>query len=70
MSTTRRVLTALAATALLSVGAAALAAPAQADVHANVLGGVVTANTNGTNGTIDVALVGQTILSLPNLLGL
>ncbi|UQI48495.1 hypothetical protein M1P56_31335 [Streptomyces sp. HU2014] len=67
MSTTRRVLTALATTVLLTVGAAALAAPAQADVHANVLGGLVGVN---SNGTIDVDLAGRTLLNLPNLLGL
>ncbi|MCD9143053.1 hypothetical protein [Streptomyces albireticuli] len=65
MTTTRRVLTALAATALLTVGAAALAAPAQADVHVNILGGIAIVD---TNGTIDVGAGGATILSVPNVL--
>ncbi|ARZ68557.1 hypothetical protein SMD11_2910 [Streptomyces albireticuli] len=67
MSTTRRVLTALATTVLFTVGAAALAAPAQADVHASLLGGLITAE---TNGTIDVGIAGQTILNIPNAVGL
>ncbi|MFE5867361.1 hypothetical protein ACFQ6V_01775 [Streptomyces roseifaciens] len=63
-ATVRRVLTAFAATALLTAGSAALAAPAHADVHATVLG-LIGAD---TNGTIDVALSGQDILVLPNVL--
>ncbi|MFE0045903.1 hypothetical protein [Streptomyces albireticuli] len=65
MTTTRRVLTTLATAALLTVGAAALAAPAQADVHATVLGGIATVD---TNGTIDVGAGGATVLSVPNVL--
>ncbi|MEU1372234.1 hypothetical protein ABZ442_01045 [Streptomyces triculaminicus] len=62
MTTTRRILTALATTALLIVGSAALAAPAQADVDVDLLGVAVA----HLNGTIDVDLLGEPILSLPN----
>lgn len=67
MTTTRRILTALATTALLVVGSAALAAPAQADVHAHVLGDLVGAD---SNGTITVSIAGLNVASVPNLLGL
>ncbi|MFF7689733.1 hypothetical protein ACFZB6_26765 [Streptomyces syringium] len=67
MTTTRRILTALATTALLVVGSAALAAPAQADIHAHLLGDLLDAD---SNGEIDVALAGTTVLSLPNVLNL
>ncbi|MEU4999349.1 hypothetical protein [Streptomyces sp. NPDC021622] len=64
MKNLQRVLATLATTVLLTAGAAALAAPAHADTHIDVLG-LVGAD---TNGTIDVSLGGSTIVSVPNLL--
>ncbi|MCQ8771252.1 hypothetical protein [Streptomyces telluris] len=62
-ATVRRVLTAFAATALLTAGSAAMAAPAHAEVHATVLD-VIGAEANGA-----IALLtpdGTTLLALPN----
>ncbi|WP_058041805.1 hypothetical protein [Streptomyces roseifaciens] len=64
-ATVRRVLTAFAATALLTAGSAALAAPAHAEIHSSILGGVAGVN---ANGTLAVSLLGQDVLVLPNLL--
>ncbi|MFI1254670.1 hypothetical protein ACH4U6_12845 [Streptomyces netropsis] len=64
MTPFKRAATAFAASILLTVGSAALAAPAHADVHANILG-LIGAD---SNGTIDVSLSGQTILVVPNVL--
>ncbi|GGY02508.1 hypothetical protein GCM10010324_56860 [Streptomyces hiroshimensis] len=64
-TTLRRVLTAFAATALLTAGSAALAAPAHAEIDSSVLGGVVGVK---ANGTLAVSLQGQDVLVLPNLL--
>ncbi|WP_331748550.1 hypothetical protein [Streptomyces sp. NBC_00648] len=64
MNTAKRALATLATTALLTAGAAALAAPAHADIHAQVAG-LIGAD---TNGTIDVSLGSSTILVIPNIL--
>ncbi|MFC5143359.1 hypothetical protein [Streptomyces aureoversilis] len=63
-ATVRRVLTAFAATALITAGSAALAAPAHAEINSSVLGGVAGVN---SNGTLAVSLLGQDVLVLPNL---
>ncbi|MFI1970220.1 hypothetical protein BLA24_12970 [Streptomyces cinnamoneus] len=65
MNPLRRVLTTLAATALLCVGSAALAAPAQAEVNANLLGGILYATSNGLT---HVGSGGSDLVALPNLL--
>ncbi len=65
MKTVQRALVTVATTVLLTAGAAALAAPAHADVHATVLG-LIGADSNGT-----IALTGPggvTFLKLPNVL--
>ncbi|MEU1672443.1 hypothetical protein ABZ752_10485 [Streptomyces roseifaciens] len=62
-ATVRRVLTAFAATALLTAGSAAMAAPAHAEVHATVLD-LIGANANGLIAVTDSA--GATLLALPN----
>jgi hypothetical protein len=63
MQTVQRVLTTLAASALLVVGGAALAAPVHADSHVSVLNLVG----ETSNGSIDLTGPGGgTILQLPN----
>ncbi|MFI9721480.1 hypothetical protein ACIHFE_17810 [Streptomyces sp. NPDC052396] len=64
MTPVRRFLTTVAATALLCLGGAALAAPAEADVDANVLGGTVTAL---ADGVITAGALGTQLVTLPNV---
>ncbi|MFI9235959.1 hypothetical protein [Streptomyces sp. NPDC053079] len=65
MKTVQRALVTVATAVLLTAGAAALAAPAHADVHANVLG-LIGAD---SNGVIDLTGPGGvTLVELPNAL--
>ncbi|MFF7687307.1 hypothetical protein ACFZB6_14260 [Streptomyces syringium] len=65
MTPLKRAAATLAASLLLTVGSAAMAAPAHAEVHFTLLG-LVGAD---SNGTIDLTGPGgETVLSLPNLL--
>ncbi|WP_162890318.1 hypothetical protein [Streptomyces olivoreticuli] len=66
MRTVKRAVTAFAASLLLTIGAAALAAPAHAEVDATVLG-LLGAK---TNGSIDVTAPpgSDPIVELPNFL--
>ncbi|MEU5053485.1 hypothetical protein [Streptomyces sp. NPDC021096] len=64
MKTVQCALVTLASTVLLTAGAAALAAPAQADVHASVVE-LIGANLNGAVGLTGPG--GVTIIELPNL---
>lgn len=63
MTPLKRAAAALATSVLLTVGSAALAAPAHADVHVNV------ANLVGvdSNGTIDATVLGIELPGLPNV---
>lgn len=62
MKPMHRVLATAAATLLLGIGSAAMSAPAHADVHLNV-GNVIGAD---ANGAIDVEVLSQGIITLPN----
>ncbi|MFD7236393.1 hypothetical protein ACFWAT_13940 [Streptomyces syringium] len=65
MTPLKRAAAVFAAGILLTVGSAALAAPAHADAHVNILG-IIGAD---TNGTIDLTGPGGApILVVPNLL--
>ncbi|MEV6778404.1 hypothetical protein [Streptomyces syringium] len=62
MKPMHRILTTAAATLLLGIGSAAMSAPAHADVHLNV-GNLIGAD---ANGAIDVEVLSQGIITLPN----
>ncbi|MFV8130164.1 hypothetical protein [Streptomyces syringium] len=67
MTPLKRAAAAFATSILLTVGSAALAAPAHADVHASILGLVGV----DSNGTIDITGPGGApILVLPNAVDL
>ncbi len=63
MRTVKRAATTFAASLLLTIGAAALAAPAHAEVDANVLGGLVTAV---ADGVVTGNVIGAALPTLPN----
>ncbi|MEU5429371.1 hypothetical protein AB0H73_27795 [Streptomyces olivoreticuli] len=63
MRTVKRAATAFAASLLLTIGAAALAAPAHAEVDANVLGDLLRGHANGSE---TLQLGGITILNTLN----
>ncbi|MGA5132823.1 hypothetical protein ACPCTO_23760 [Streptomyces olivoreticuli] len=63
MRTVKRAATAFAASLLLTIGAAALAAPAHAEVDANLLGNLLTEHANGSE---ILQLGGATILNTLN----
>ncbi|MBT2387476.1 hypothetical protein [Streptomyces sp. ISL-11] len=62
MKPIQRALTTLAASVLLTVGAAAMAAPAQADVHLNLLNAAQVA----ANGVLHVDVAGMQLIDTPN----
>lgn len=64
MNTLRRTLTVTATSVLLAAGAAALATPAHADIHADPLGGLLEV---GMNGALEVGVLEQgNLISIPN----
>ncbi|MEV4435486.1 hypothetical protein [Streptomyces sp. NPDC049555] len=62
----RRAMTTLAATLLLCGLGGALAAPAEADVDANLLGGTMTMH---TNGTVEASALGSRLFAVQDPLG-
>ncbi|MEV5506417.1 hypothetical protein [Streptomyces orinoci] len=63
MTPARRFLTTAAATLLLCLGSAALAAPAEADIDTSLLGGAVTVL---SDGVVSTTLNGAPLLTIPN----